>query len=125
MTPASDPHSAPTAHLRERFNAAFLEHAPEKLDDLLADDCVIENTVSAANGDRNVGTQRAWAYGGALPQIVERALNRSRSTPSATGRSFFGATSGAGQNDSIHGVNIIRVRDGLIVEALGYVKGAN
>ena len=46
MTPAGDPYSALTAHLMERFNAAFLEYAPEELDDLVADDCVIENTPS-------------------------------------------------------------------------------
>lgn len=30
---------------------------------------------------------------------------------------------GGGEADSVRGVNLMRVKDGLIVEALGYVKG--
>ena len=31
---------------------------------------------------------------------------------------------GEGESNSVRGVNVMRVRDGLIVEALGYSKGA-
>jgi hypothetical protein len=31
---------------------------------------------------------------------------------------------GEGENHSVRGVNLMRVRNGQIVEALGYVKGA-
>ena len=31
---------------------------------------------------------------------------------------------GAGEENSVRGVNLMRVRNGQIVEALGYVKGA-
>jgi hypothetical protein len=31
---------------------------------------------------------------------------------------------GEGESQSLRGVNVMRVRDGLIVEALGYSKGA-
>ncbi|MGH7839669.1 MAG: nuclear transport factor 2 family protein, partial [Candidatus Binataceae bacterium] len=31
---------------------------------------------------------------------------------------------GDGESNSVRGVNLMRVRDGLIVEAMGYVKGA-
>jgi hypothetical protein len=30
---------------------------------------------------------------------------------------------GAGEAESVRGVNLMRVKDGLIVEAMGYVKG--
>ena len=41
--------------LMRRFNAAFLRHDPTLLDDLVAEDCVIENTTPAPNGSRHVG----------------------------------------------------------------------
>jgi hypothetical protein len=31
---------------------------------------------------------------------------------------------GEGESNSVRGVNLMRVRDGVIVEAMGYVKGA-
>ncbi len=44
-----------TAEIMERFNAAFLEHDPTLLEDLVAADCVIENTVPAPDGARYEG----------------------------------------------------------------------
>ena len=44
-----------TAEIMRRFNAAFLTHDPSLLPPLVAEDCVIENTVSAPNGSRHVG----------------------------------------------------------------------
>ena len=126
MTPAGDPQSALTAHLMERFNAAFLEHAAEKLDDLVADDCVIENTIAAPNGDRYVGKtaclglwQRIVSNRGARlePESIDAFGDRAVI--------LWRYVWGAGQNDLIRGVNIMRVRGGLIAEALGCVKGAN
>jgi hypothetical protein len=38
-----------------RFNQAFLTHDPSLLPPLVAEDCVIENTVPAPNGQRVVG----------------------------------------------------------------------
>ena len=41
-----------TAQAMAQFNAAFLKHDPTLLDDLVAEDCVIENTVPAPDGAR-------------------------------------------------------------------------
>ena len=44
-----------TAETMARFNAAFLNHDPTLLEDLVAEDCVIENTVPAPDGARYEG----------------------------------------------------------------------
>jgi ketosteroid isomerase-like protein len=114
-----------TAEVMRRFNDVFLRHDPEALPELVAADCIIENTTPAPNGARCVGrdecvaqwTQIATAAGThfELEDVVvmgDRAIIRWR---------FF---SGEGETNSMRGVNLMRVRDGLIVEAMGYVKGA-
>jgi ketosteroid isomerase-like protein len=114
-----------TAEVMRRFNEVFLRHDPTALPDLVAADCVIENTTPAPNGARCVGrdecvaqwTQVATATGThfELEEVVtmgDRAIIRWR---------FFADESGS---PSMRGVNLMRVRDGLIVEAMGYVKGA-
>jgi hypothetical protein len=68
-----------------------------------------EHTVAAPNGDPYVG-KAACLHGGALSQIVERALTN---------------IWGADRTIPIRGVSFVRVRDTLIVKALGYAKGAN
>ena len=114
-----------TAELMDRFNAAFLQHDPTLLEDLLAEDCVIENTVPAPDGARYEGRAAClgwWRQVATAPgtwfevEAVEvfdgRAILRWR---------FHWGEAPAG---SVRGVNLMRCRDGLIVEAQGYVKGA-
>ncbi len=85
-----------TSELMRRFNDAFRFYDPAALVELVAADCTIENT--------QFELEEVFVAG-------ERALIRWR------------YRFGPGASDSIRGVNIMRVRDGLIVEALGYVKG--
>ena len=44
-----------TAALMQRFNDVFLRHDPAALAELVAEDCVIENTQPAPDGARHVG----------------------------------------------------------------------
>ncbi len=114
-----------TAEVMRRFNEVFLRHDPSPLPELVDADCIIENTTPAPNGARCVGrdecvaqwTQIATAPGThfELEEVVtmgDRAIVRWR---------FF---AGAGESNSVRGVNLMRVRNGLIIEAMGYVKGA-
>jgi ketosteroid isomerase-like protein len=114
-----------TAELMRRFNDAFRFHDPAALAPLVAEDCVIENTQPAPEGSRHVGRAACLAVWQGLAGNTgqqfsleevfvagERALIRWR------------LRFGAGPADSIRGVNWMRTRDGLIVEAMGYVKGA-
>lgn len=114
-----------TSELMRRFNDAFRFHDPAAFLDLIAADCVIENTQPAPNGSRHVGRDACLAVWQGLASAEgtqfnleevfvagERAIIRWR------------YRFGEGESDSIRGVNVMRVRDGQIVEALGYVKGA-
>ena len=113
-----------TAEIMARFNAAFLKHDPALLEDLVAEDCIIENTVPAPDGARYEGRAAclglwgqiatmpgAWFESEGVEVWDDRAILRWR---------FHW---GEGPADHVRGVNLMRVRDGLIVEAQGYVKG--
>ena len=108
-----------TAAVIDRYNAAFLERAPEKLVDLLAPDCVMEGVGPAPDGNVWTGYDEClagWQGLASEPTITfevehvevdgDRAVIRWRIT-------------GA---ENYRGVNLMRVRDGKIVEALGYGK---
>jgi ketosteroid isomerase-like protein len=124
LTDALAAQSATTADIMRRFNDAFLRHDPAALSPLIAEDCVIENTTPAPNGARQIGREACLALwqgiasetgtGFDLEEVVvagDRATIRWR------------YRWGEAEGDSVRGVNLMRVRDGLIVEAMGYVKG--
>ena len=113
-----------TDEVIRRFNAAFQSHDPTLLDGLVAEDCVIENTVPAPDGARVEGgaaclalwqgiaaAPGTWFYLEEVAVFGERAVIQWR------------YHWGEGVADSIRGVNLMRVRGGRIVEGLGYVKG--
>src|SRR5215472_16747289 len=115
--------SAVTAALMDRFNEVFLQHDPTALPGLIAENCVIEKISPAPNGDRCVGRDACialWTEIAAAPVMHfdleetfvmgDRAIIRWRFWSSET--------------TSIRGVNLMRVHNGLIVEAMGYVNGA-
>lgn len=121
--PAAD-HAAATAAVIRRFNEAFLTHDPTILDDLVADDCVLENTTPAPNGSRHVGRDAClgvWRAIATAPGTAFTLEDVVADGDRATIRWRF--RWGAADSESVRGVNLMRVRDGLIVEALGYVKG--
>jgi ketosteroid isomerase-like protein len=112
-----------TAEVIRRYNDAFQRHDPAALVELVGDDCVLENTRPAPDGSRHVGRDEClavWQRIATAPGtwfdiedvIVsgDRAIIRWRYRWGENGQS------------SVRGVNLMRVRDGLIVEALGYVK---
>lgn len=114
-----------TAEVIDRFNAAFQDHDPALLEDLVAEECVIENTVPAPEGARHQGRAACLA----LWQQIATAPGTGFDLE---GVEIWGERAiirwryhwGEGPVDSVRGVNLMRVRDGLIVEGQGYVKGA-
>ena len=114
-----------TSEVIRRYNDVFQQHDPAGLRELIAEDCVIENSNPAPNGSRHVGREACfdlWQRIATTPGIQfdiedvevigERATIRWR------------LRWGEGESKSVRGVNLMRVRQGQIVEALGYVKGA-
>lgn len=114
-----------TAALMQRFNDVFQRHDPAALAELVAEDCVIENTQPAPDGARHVGRDACvalWTRIATAPgtgfDIEDVAVLRDRAII------LWRYRWGAGDQSSVRGVNLMRIRDGRIVEALGYVKGA-
>jgi ketosteroid isomerase-like protein len=112
-----------TREVLDRYNDAFRLHDPTLLDDVIADDCVIEDTSPAPDGMRREGGRACLARWSGL--AADRALEF---TPEAA--EIHGDLAvqpwvlrwGNGDKDRVRGVNLIRIRDGRIVEARGYVK---
>jgi ketosteroid isomerase-like protein len=111
--------------LMHRFNAAFRQHDPGALVELVDEDCIIENTQPAPNGSRHVGRAACLAVWQGLAANTEARFEPEEVCASG-GRAIirWRYVWGTGEKDSIRGVNLMRARGGRIVEAMGYVKGA-
>jgi hypothetical protein len=113
----------PTAQVIDRFNQAFRLHQSDLLVDLVDENCVMESVEPAPNGTRYEGGETCLSFWQALANdsssafetedvvvIDDHAIIRWR------------YRFGAGDENSVRGVNLMHVVDGKIVEALGYVK---
>jgi len=116
--------SKETAEIMRQFNDAFQHHNPAALTELVAEDCIIENTVPAPNGARYVGREACIKLWQGI--AVELGTHFDLEEVFVAGdraiirwRYWWGE----GESNSVRGVNLMRVHDGLIVEAMGYVKG--
>jgi ketosteroid isomerase-like protein len=112
-----------TTEVINRFNDAFVQRDPAKLVDLVAEDCVMESAQPAPNGIRYEGYDACLQFwqeliadpnGSFQPEDVVVSGDR------ATIRWRY--RFGEGDENTVRGVNLMHVRDGKIVEALGYVK---
>lgn len=115
-----------TLQIMQRFNQAFMQHDGSLLDGLIAEDCVMESVEPAPDGTRYVGRDACLEFWQKLANdrdgaftaedivaIDEHAIIRWR------------YRFGPGLSQSVRGVNVMRVREGLIIEALGYVKSGD
>jgi ketosteroid isomerase-like protein len=114
-----------TSEVIRRFNEAFQQHDPAALPELIAPDCVIENSNPAPNGSRHVGREAClelWRRIATTPgtqfDLETTVVTGERATIQ------WRLRWGEDESKSVRGVNLMRVRNGQIVEALGYVKGA-
>jgi ketosteroid isomerase-like protein len=112
-----------TKEVINRFNQAFIDHDPSGLGELIAPDCVMESIQPAPNGTRYEGYDACLAF-------WEELTNDTSSSFEAEEIVVYGDRAtirwryrfGEGDENSVRGVNLMHVRDGKIVEALGYVK---
>ena len=112
-----------TTEIMRRFNDAFLRHEADGLSELVADDCVMESIQPAPDGTRVEGKEACRAFWQALAtdpntyfELEDVVVMGDRAT--IRWRYHFGE----GHENSVRGVNLMHVRDGQIVEALGYAK---
>ena len=113
-----------TADVIRRFNDVFQRHDPTDLAEIVSADCVIENTTPAPDGERYVGREACvslWSRIATAPgthfDIEDVVVAGERATIR------WRLTWGDRAEDSVRGVNLMRVQEGRITEALGYVKG--
>ncbi|THA46052.1 nuclear transport factor 2 family protein [Streptomyces sp. A1136] len=112
-----------TAEVIHCFNRAFIEHDASSLADLIADDCVMEAREPAPDGARYEGRAECPEFCRALAedhtiQFEPEAGVITGERATVRRRHHFGD----GPTDSARGVSLTLVRDGLIVESLGYSK---
>ncbi|MFJ6379423.1 nuclear transport factor 2 family protein [Kitasatospora sp. NPDC092039] len=112
-----------TAEVIHCFNRAFIEHDASLLADLIADDCVMEAREPAPDGARYEGRAECLEFCRALAddrtiQFEPEAVVVTGERATVRWRCHFHD----GPVDSVRGVSLTLVRDGLIVESLGYSK---
>lgn len=117
------PPSGSTADVLYRFNQAFLRHDPSLLVDLIAPDCVVERSQPTVEGTH--------LFGGAACLASWQAIAANRNgvftledvvVMGERGLIFWEYRTGPNPGDVSRGLNVMTVRDGLVVEGRGYVK---
>ena len=110
-----------TSEIMCRFNQAFLEHNPAILKDVIAPDCVMESIQPAPDGTRYEGYDACLAFWQSVATDPV-AYFEVEETVVMDERAIIRWRFNFGDGGSVRGVNLMRVRDGRIVEALGYSK---
>jgi ketosteroid isomerase-like protein len=112
-----------TAEVIRRYNDAFEHHDPGPLAELVADDCVLENTSPAPDGARFEGREAVGAFWQQIAadtsmnfEIEDVIVMDDRAII------FWRLRYGVAEEESVRGVNLLLVRDGKIIDARGYVK---
>jgi hypothetical protein len=118
---------ATVSEVLQRFNHAFVSHDPSEFADLIGDECVMEAIEPAPDGARYQGKDDCLAFWIALIedrslQFTPEQVDAPHDASSGRGTIRWQLRFGPGPRDYVRGVNVMRVRDGRIVEALGYGK---
>ncbi len=110
-----------------RFNDALNARDIDTLMSLLTSDCVFENTYPAPAGTRYTGqtaVREFWEdffHGSSEARIeIEEIFGQN---DRVVMRWTYRWTDRSGHSGYVRGVDVYRVRDGLIAEKLSYVKG--
>ena len=124
LTPA-DSAALSTKEVIQKFHEAFDRNDPVAMEDLVDDDCVIENTSPAPNGARLAGKAQCLANWQGLARSADTWFVREEVFVAGE-RAVIRWRYCWGEDDSqsVRGLNLMRVRGGQIIEAMGYVKGS-
>ena len=123
---ATNAQTSRTSEVIGKFNQAFVQHDGSLLEDLIAEDCVMESVEAASEGTRVVGRV-------ANLKLWQNLANNKDGAFAVEDVVVFGDranirwrySSGPGLSHSVRGVTLVRLRDGLIAEALAYAKTGN
>jgi len=122
MNNIADERSARTRDILDRFNDVFQTHDPAPLADLVAAGCVVENSVPAPEGARYEGRDACIGLWTDIATAPGTSFDL-EDVWVAGDRGVIRWRHRWGEGQSVRGVNLMRVADGRIVEAMGYVKG--
>ncbi|MGW7100053.1 nuclear transport factor 2 family protein [Streptomyces sp. NPDC054838] len=114
-----------TAEVIDRFNRAFIEHEAGLLADLIAEDCVMESVQPPPSGELVRGREACTAWWTAV--IDDRGTQFAPQEVIVAGERatiVWSYRFGTGPDAWVRGVNVMRVTDGRIVEAIGFSKTA-
>ena len=114
--------SLSTAETVEAFNEAFGRHDVDAVMALMTHDCVFENTLPTPDGERHVGqtdVRKFWEdffTESPLARFATEEMVVAGDRAVVRWRFDWG-------DGHIRGIDLFRVRDGLVAEKLSYVKG--
>lgn len=115
-----------TAAILRQFNEAFVRYDASLLQDLVAEDCVMESVEPAPEGTRFEGRSACLAFWQKLANDRSGAFTAEEILASGDrGTIRWRYRLGPGLSRSVRGVTLMRLRDGQIVEALGYSKSGD
>lgn len=113
-----------TLDILERFHDAFEKHRPQDLDDLIGQGCTLENTTPAPDGALYEGREACLDFWKGIASSAHLVFQAEEiSAMGDRGIIRWQLRWSERDEDRIRGVNLMRLRDGRIVEARGYVKG--
>jgi ketosteroid isomerase-like protein len=104
-----------------RFGEAWAAHDLDAALGLITEDCVFDNTDPAPDGERFVGREairRAWA-----PIFEDPSTRFEPEETIAIGDRVVQRWRYTWADGHVRGIDLMRVRDGLVAEKLSYVKG--
>lgn len=110
-----------TTEIIRRFNQAFRNREPAALRELIAPDCVMESIQPAPDGTRYEGYVACLAFWEALATDPVAYFDV-EDTIAMGSHAVIRWRFNFGDGGSVRGINLMHVRDGRIVEALGYSK---
>lgn len=116
-----------TRDLIERFNEALNRHDIDAVMALMTPDCLFENTFPAPDGERYHGQEDVRGFWrqllAASPQARFTTEELFTAGDRAVARWRYAWVDAEGRAGHVRGVDLFRVRDGLVAEKLSYVKG--
>jgi hypothetical protein len=115
--------SRETREVLRKYHNAFRSHSVDALTDLVHADCIIENTGPSPNGSRHVGKAECLQlWQGIAGNKAGRFEHEEIFVVGDRCITRWRYRWGEGDESSLRGINMMRVKDGRIIEAFGYAK---